>query len=87
MKKVMVISALIATASFFSVQTFWDFPGTEVLSSRTDDAPTEPVMTYRAGCLDVDPSALNSSNHKTAQTRTKKLLKKILQFSQENQKK
>ncbi len=65
MKKIMVITALIATASFFSVQAFWDWEKSVECASTFSQLPdndNENKM-VRDGCLHIDVSDPTSSNN------------------------
>ena len=87
MKKIMVITVLIVTASFASMQSFWDWSDAGGSSSRSQVPTEQEKKMVRVGCLEVYLSDLNSPNNNVAQTRTKELLKKSLRFSQEKRKK
>ena len=87
----MVITALIATASFALVQSFWD-DQQEALPVATKYTPLKPSATsVRVGCLEIDSSALSSSNNQCAteeaRSRAKtKVMKNILRASQDGSK-
>jgi hypothetical protein len=93
MKKIMVITAFIASCS--SVQAYWDTPYLEEFSQGGGYTPVanSSEQSYRAGCLEVTlPEFLGNQDEiqtksRDAQGTAKETMKKILRSSQERRNK